>query len=226
MTRWHHHQSRTAALMAMAISTGAIVPVLLPSPATAQMFPDSFRGQAISSGAVIPLTYSKDKIVLSAKETKSLELEIANNIIDRRGNILIASGSKITGELKPATLNGEEGSQFVAKELISPDGRRQRIDAVSNVITKKETIRKGSDTSRILQGAAIGTGAAALISLITGDNKINLTEILAGSGVGALAGAVFRRRKVEVIMIEPNKGDLDVTLRSSFALPDNRYRYR
>ncbi|MDJ0676579.1 MAG: conjugal transfer protein TrbI [Calothrix sp. MO_167.B42] len=222
MKRWHHHQSGTAALMAMAISTGAIVPVFLPSPATAQMFPESFRRRAISAGAVIPVTYSKDKIVLTAKETKSLELEIANNIVDNRGNVLITSGSKITGQLEPATVNGEEGSQFVAKELISPDGRRQRIDAVSNVITRKETIRRGSNTRRILTGAAIGTGAAALISLITGDNKINLTEILAGSGLGAAAGAVLRRRKVEVIMIEPNKGDLDVTLRSNFALPDNR----
>ncbi len=224
MKRWHHHQSGTDALMAMAISTGAIVPVLLPSPATAQMFPDSFRRQAISVGAVIPLKFSKDKILLTAKETKSLELEIPNNIIDSRGNVLIPSGSKITGQLEPATLNGEEGSQFVAKELIYPDGRRQRIDAVSNVITKKETIRKGSNTNRILRGAAIGTGAAALISLITGDKKINLTEILAGSGLGAAAGAIFRPKKVEVVMIEPNKGDLDVTLRSNLALPYNRYR--
>jgi len=219
MKRRHHHQSGTAALMAMAISTGAIVPILLPSPATAQMFPQTFRRRAISVGAVIPVTYSKDKIVVTAKDTKSLELEIANNIVDNRGNVLIASGSKIIGQLEPATsFNGEEGSQFVAKELISANGRRQRIDAVSNVITRKETIRKGSDVNRILKGAAVGTGAAAVISLITGDKKINLTEILAGGGIGAAAGAIFKRKKVEVIVIEPNKGDLDVTLRSNFAI--------
>lgn len=219
MVRRYHCKSGTAALMAMAISSGAIVPMLLPSPATAQILSDSFRRQAISAGAVIPTQYSKDKIVVTAEENKSIELEIPNNIIDSRGTILISSGSRMKGQLKPATINGEEGTQFVAEELIFPDGRRQRIDAVSDVITRKETIKKGASTSKILEGAAVGAGAAALISLLTGDRKINFIEILAGTGLGAAAGAVLRRKKVEVLVIEPNRGDLNVTLRSSFVIP-------
>ncbi|MDJ0616252.1 MAG: hypothetical protein QNJ63_05765 [Calothrix sp. MO_192.B10] len=220
MISWHRCKSGTAALMAMAISTGAIVPILLPSPATAQIFPNQFRRIAISRGAVIPTKYPKDKIIVTPKETKSIELEIPNNIIDNNGQVLIPANSKIKGKLEPATLNGEEGSQFVADELIFPDGRRQNIDAVSNIINRKETIRKGVSTGKILEGAAVGAGAAALISLITGDKKINVWELLAGSGLGAAASTVLRKKKVTVLVIEPNKGDLDVSLRSDFVIPN------
>ncbi|MDJ0799901.1 MAG: hypothetical protein QNJ51_24360 [Calothrix sp. MO_167.B12] len=220
MIPWHRCKSGTAALMAMAISTGAIVPILLPSPATAQMFPSQFRRIAISRGAVIPTKYPKDKIIVTPKETKSIELEIPNNIIDNNGQVLIPANSKMKGKLEPATLNGEEGSQFVASELIFPDGRRQSIDAVSNIITRKETIRKGAGTRKILEGAAVGTVASVLISLLTGDNKVNFWEIITGGGLGAAASAVLRRQRVTVLMIEPNKGDLDVSLRSDFVIPN------
>jgi hypothetical protein len=206
--------------MAIAISTGAIVPVLLPSPATAQVFPSQFRRLAISEGAVLPTKYSKDKIVIVPKETQSLELEIPNNIVDSNGNILIPARSKIKGQLEPASINGEEGSQYVAKEVQFPDGRRQNLDAVSDVIVNKQTLRKGASTSKILQGAAVGAGAAALISLVTGDKKINVVEILAGTGLGAAASAVLKRKKVEVVVIEPNRGDLNLTLRSNFVVPE------
>ncbi|CDN16714.1 hypothetical protein RintRC_2898 [Richelia intracellularis] len=58
--------------MAIAISTSAVIPTLIPSPAIAQVFPGQFRRLAISAGAVLPTTYSKDKIVVTPKETKKM----------------------------------------------------------------------------------------------------------------------------------------------------------
>ncbi|NRB09969.1 MAG: hypothetical protein HRU34_24915 [Richelia sp.] len=220
MLHWHRVKSGTAALMAIAISTSAVIPTLIPSPAIAQVFPGQFRRLAISAGAVLPTTYSKDKIVVTPKETKKIELEIPNNIIDTSRNILIPARSKIKGRLEPATFNGEDGSQFVAEEVIFPDGRRQNIDAVSNVITNKETIRKGANTGKVLEGAAVGAGATAIISLLTSEKKINALKILAGGGLGAAASTLFRRKKVEVVVIEPKRGDLNITLRSNFVVPD------
>ncbi|CDN16715.1 hypothetical protein RintRC_2899 [Richelia intracellularis] len=104
--------------------------------------------------------------------------------------------------------------------MIFPDGRRQNIDAVSNVITNKETIRKGANTGKVLEGAAVGAGATAIISLLTSEKKINALKILAGGGLGAAASTLFRRKKVEVVVIEPKRGDLNITLRSNFVVPD------
>ena len=84
MLHWHRVKSGTAALMAIAISTSAVIPTLIPSPAIAQVFPGQFRRLAISAGAVLPTTYSKDKIVVTPKETQKIELEIPNNIIDSK----------------------------------------------------------------------------------------------------------------------------------------------
>jgi hypothetical protein len=83
-------------------------------------------------------------------------------------------------------------------------------------ITETETIEKGSDTSSIFKGAAIGAAAAAVLSEIFGD--IDFVEVLAGGGVGAVAGLLLGgRNEAEVVVINPDT-DLDLTLQSDFVL--------
>ncbi|MEL7245264.1 MAG: conjugal transfer protein TrbI, partial [Cyanobacteria bacterium J06573_2] len=129
----------------------------------------------------------------------------------------IPRGSELVGQLEPATFRGEKGSQFVARELVFPDGRKQNIDATSAVVTNKETIKRGASTGKILTDAAYGTAAASVIALITGNNKIETLEPIAGAAAGAIAGILLRRRSVEVVVINP-QNDLDVTLRSNLSL--------
>ena len=100
---------------------------------------------------------------------------------------------------------------------------RQYIDATSPVITKTEKIKKGSDTSKILQDAAIGAGAAALLELLTGDNDIDIFRSSNWCWCWGFSKCFCLRKKtVEVIVIEPEK-DLDVTLGSdlTISLPRN-----
>jgi hypothetical protein len=68
-----------------------------------------------------------------------------------------------------------------------------------------------------LKGAAVGGAAAAAIGALTGDRAIATEEILGGAGLGALGGLLLGKRKVDVVVVNPNT-DLNVTLRSALAL--------
>ncbi|MEC4852810.1 MAG: hypothetical protein SAJ12_17665, partial [Jaaginema sp. PMC 1079.18] len=82
--------------------------------------------------------------------------------------------------------------------------------------TRTETIDEGADTGTILQNAAIGAAAAALLSSIFGDGP-GFGEILGGAGIGALGGLIFGRKQVELISIDPDQ-DLDTVVRSEFVV--------
>ncbi|MGJ5672877.1 MAG: conjugal transfer protein TrbI [Nostochopsis sp.] len=215
-------KSGTTAFMAMVMATSAIVP-LFTTAVTAQQ-PAIFtrptqpisqsKTVSIPTGVTIPVTFEKDKIVVTPDETTSVTLEVAQNVVDGNRNVLIPARTKIEGELQPRTINNVKGSQFVAKELVFSDGRRQSIDATSRVVTKKETIKKGAKTGTILTDAAIGAGAASIISLLTGNKTIEVLEPIIGAAVGAGASAILRKREAEVVVIDPQQ-DLDVTLNSN-----------
>jgi len=223
MTGFHRCKTGTTTLLAMAIATGAIAPMFSLTPASAQIFrsqgPQNSqrRNLSIPSGVKFPVTYEKDKIVVTPDETTPITVKIARNIIDKNGNVLIPEGSQIVGKLEPATHDSKKGSQFVARELIFSNGDRQDINATSEVITRKENISKGTDTGKIVQDAAIGAGAASLIGLIS-DHRIRVIEPILGAGAGAGASVLLRRKQSEVVVIKPQDGDLDVKLRSSLQL--------
>jgi len=218
MTGFNRFKSGTAAFLALGITTAAAAPILVSTPATAQaIFGQRSRGISIPEGVTLPVTFDKEKVVVTPDETSDLTLKVASDIIDNNRNILIPRGSELVGQLEPADFRGEKGSQFVARELVFPDGRKQNIDATSAVVTNKETIKRGASTGKILTDAAYGTAAASVISLITGNNKIETLEPIAGAAAGAIAGILLRRKTVEVVVINP-QNDLDVTLRSNLLL--------
>lgn len=212
-------KSKTAALMALAITTSAAAPVFTTTPVSAQLFPSSRSGSSnnsrsitIPTGTIIPVRYDKaEKIVVSPKERLPVTLTVASNIVNRSGTVLIPAGSTIEGELQPA----DGGSQFVARELITYN-RRQPINATSRVISQT-TVNRGTNTSSIIKGAVIGAAASAALAGLTGNRNISLGEVLLGTGAGAAGGVLLGKKKADVVVIEPDT-DLDITLRSSLAL--------
>lgn len=212
-------KSNVAAIMTMGMMATTVAPLLAPTPASAQLFPSRTQPTqtqtlTIPAGITIPVAYDKaEKIVVSPTETVPLTLLVAANIRNRYGTILVPAGSEIVGQLVPAT----GGSRFVAKELVLSNGRRQYINADSNVITRTEEVTRGSNVSTILQGAAVGSGAAAIISGVTGNKKITAGKVLIGTAAGTVGGLLLGRRKTEVVVINPDT-DLDLRLRSELAL--------
>ncbi len=208
----------TATLLAISITSSAVVPLVTTSSAFAQSrYPSSeYYNQFVPAGTSIRVRYDKDKILLMQNETVPLTLTVAQDVRDNNGRVLIPAGSEIKGELKPAS----RGSQFVAKELAwSSNGQSKRyyINATSNVVTRTEDVRKGASTRSILTGTAVGAGAAAAIAALTGDRALATEEILGGAGLGTIAGFFLNRKKVTMISVYPQQ-DLAVRLRSELAL--------
>ncbi|NJM60071.1 MAG: hypothetical protein HC849_07595 [Oscillatoriales cyanobacterium RU_3_3] len=217
-------RSTTAAILALGIGVATGAPLMVAAPATAQRFSEYERGrisqfdsERVPSGTVIPVTYEKDKVVVTREETAPLTLTVARDIRTTNGRIVIPAGSQIVGELQPVRRGNRIGTQFVARELFVSRRQRYRIDANSGVITRTERVQRGSGTGSIVQGAALGAAAAAALAGITGDKAIATEEVLGGAGVGALAGVLLGRRSVDVIVVRPEE-DLDLRLRSDIVL--------
>ncbi|AFZ03016.1 hypothetical protein [Calothrix sp. PCC 6303] len=226
MKRFHRLKTGTVTLMAMMMSTSAIAPLLILSPANAQFrtAQNRTRDITISSGARIPTTYDKDKILVAKGETTDITLKVASNITDSQGNILIPRDSKIKGKIQPSNRSSQQGAQFVAREIEYPSGQKQNFNASSDVITRTEKVQRGAKTGEILTDAAYGAGAAALISLVTGNKKIEVGELLGGGGAGALASILLRKSNSELISIDP-QNDLTLRLTSPLTVSVNNRFY-
>lgn len=204
-------RSGTSVLIALGLTVSVATPVIFnPSPAIAQRFPGSLQRDGITAGTLIPIEYEKaEKIIVTPEETLPITMTVASDIRTNFGQIWLPRGSKINGELRPAT----GGSQFVADEVILSNGQRFRLNANSQVVTRTETIRKGASARNILTGAAVGAAAAAAIAGVVGDKAIATEEVLGGAGLGAIAGVFLGRERVEVVVIRPQE-DLDLRLQS------------
>lgn len=226
MVRSQGYLRPTAWVLSLGLITTSLLPPIA-APAIAQSTPSQGRlltqfaptQVRIPAGTYIPTRFTKaERIVVTPEETAPVELIVTSDIRSSLGTILVPAGSTIRGELRPVGNN--EGTQFVAKTIvIRNSNREQAINAVSTVINRRETIKKGTNTRSILTGAAVGAAAAAVIAGITGDRVIEIAEVLGGAGLGALTGWLVRgRRTAEVIIVEPNQGDLDLTLQSDLII--------
>lgn len=166
----------------------------------------------IPAGTTLPVRYDDaERILVTPEETVPLTLQVAANIRDRNGRILIPFGSEIVGQIEPA----ESGARFFAREIVI-DGRRQSFDGSSGIVTRTETVRQGSSTGDILEGAAIGAAAATVLAEVTGG--IEVIEVLGGAGLGALGGFLLNRGdSTELIVIEPDT-DLAVVVDAPLAV--------
>lgn len=225
MTSFYQWKSKTAALMALAITTSAVAPMIAFAPANAQYNIGQSRTVTIPANAnvILPVRHNNERVVVSRGETLDLTLKIANDITNSQRQVLIPRDTEVIGRLEPVYFDGRtrdndnvRGVRFIARELVFPSGRRQSINASSQTYTRLETINE-KDTSRVLTDAAIGAGAAAAISLLTGNRRIEVLEPVVGGAAGALASVLLRRRSAEVFVLRPEQ-DLRLSLNSNLVL--------
>jgi hypothetical protein len=226
-------KSGTIALFSALFLSSAIAPFISIQSAQAQLFP-SQRNQSnqnsqsqnrqrtvtIATGAEIPVMYSEaEKILVAPDETMDLTVEVAANLKDRYGQVLIPYGTKIEGRIEPT----EEGSHFVARRLVFSETDTQNIYGESRPISRTEMVKKGASTGDILKGTLIGAGAAVILGGVTGDRTIDLSTILLGGGLGALGGWALGGEEVELISIDPER-DLNIILSDRLTLEPFDYR--
>ena len=231
MSGFNRWQSGTSALMAIALTSGAVAPLVIHTTSVAQ------------TATLIPVRYDKaERILVTKEEIAPLTLIVTQDVVSSQlkccrfpaatlrrikpdgfrqataspyEKVLIPAGSEVVGELRPAS----GGSQFRARELVLPTDGRYKINAISKAITKTETVRKGANANEIVKNAALGAAAAAAIIAVTGDRAIARQEILGGANIGALIGLFLGRERVELVAIDPNT-DLHLTLGSDFQRRD------
>ena len=154
----------------------------------------------VSQGTALSVAYDEaPKIVLLPDETLPLTLRVTETVRNSQGQVLIPANSQVEGELRPSG----SGSQFVADTLVLSGSQRLAIQARSGVVTTRETVRRGANLGEVLAGAALGSAAAAVIAEVTGDSRIDVLEILAGTATGTVGGLLLGRDRVEVIAVEP-----------------------
>lgn len=218
-------QSGTALALTLGVSATGAAPIVFakdaiaaPAPMQlAQLFPSqpsqTTGAVRIPAGTRLQLTYrDAEKILVAPNERLPITLTVPNNIRTSNGRLLIPAGSQVKGSFEP--VNG--GTRFIAESLILSNGTQLPLDAQTEVITRTEEIRRGVSTDAILKGAALGSGAAAIISGVTGNRRITLGKVLIGTGVGALGGLLLGRNRNQVLSV--NQSDLNLRLNSALAV--------
>jgi hypothetical protein len=210
-------KSSVAALMMVSVGTTTTLPMLvMTQPATAGIFAQNRR--VVPAGTIIPLEQPDGKrIVVTPDESVKVTLVTVEDVQGRRGNAVIPRGTKVKGEFRPT--NG--GTAFYAQRIELPNGSRE-IEGRTNVIDTRTTVKKGS-SDPIWQGALVGGGAATIISALV--TRPGIGKTLLGAGVGAAAGWLIggRGRSAEVIVVEPERNNLDLRLENDLFLSRSDY---
>jgi hypothetical protein len=223
-------QTSTALALTIGVTATGAAPIVFakdaiaatPTPMkVAQLFPSSpsasptqttgtFR---IPAGTTLRLAYrDAEKIVVAPNERLPITLTVPNNVRTSNGTLLIPAGSQVKGEFQPA----EGGTRFVANTLILNNGNQLALNGQTDLVTRTEEIRRGVSTDAILKGAALGSGAAAILSGVTGNRRITAGKVLIGTGVGALGGLLLGRNRNQVISV--NQSDLNLRLNTALAV--------
>jgi hypothetical protein len=168
----------------------------------------------LPTGTEIRVRHQSEKILISPQEPKPVPLTLTvSQDVSSNGRVLIPAGSQVAGELR---LEGE-GTRFYANELVLSNGARLPLNATSDLVTRTQRVTKGANVGEILGGAALGAGAAAAITGLTGDRKVELVTVLGGGAAGAVAGYLLGRDSVTLLSVNPNT-DLNLTLNSPLAV--------
>jgi hypothetical protein len=168
----------------------------------------------IPSGTTLAVRHEAEKILLSREEPNPVPLTLSlDRDVVHSGRVLIPANSRVAGELR---LEGD-GARFHAKELILSNNTTIPISATSALVTNTQRVTKGANVVEILAGAALGAGAAAAITGLTGDRVVEPETVLGGGAVGAVAGFLLGRDRVTLISINPNT-DLALTLNAPLAM--------
>jgi hypothetical protein len=226
------HQLRSSVAVLTAISLGTVTlssMIGFGSPATAETvvqtsntlsqfkIAQSFSSGRFDRGTRLDVAEPNGKrIIVAPNDTARVTLVTTRSVRSQSGSGVIPRGTQVEGEFRPVG----DGTQFVAQRILFRDENSRNIDARSNVVSYRRTVKKGS-TDPIWQGALVGGGASVLISSIV--TKPGIGKTLAGAGAGALAGYLLggRRKSTDVIVVRPSE-PLTLTLDSDLVL-DSRY---
>lgn len=170
-------------------------------------------GSIIASGSKIPVRYpgpNKVNLIVAPGETVETTLEVAEDIANAAGTVLIPKGSLIEGTLVPVNVGTTPGTQFVAKTL-KVGTRTYEIRASSDpqVAVSRQSVKPND-----IKGAISTAAGRTILNSVLGSG-FNLGSLLTGallSGVGTSPSAP----KDSVIVVDP--ASLELTIQAGLDL--------
>lgn len=170
-------------------------------------------GSIIASGSKIPVRYpgpNKVNLIVAPGETVETTLEVAEDIANAAGTVLIPKGSLIEGTLVPVNVGTTPGTQFVAKTL-KVGTRTYEIRASSDpqVAVSRQSVKPND-----IKGAISTAAGRTILNSVLGSG-FNLGSLLTGallSGVSTSPSAP----KDSVIVVDP--ASLELTIQAGLDL--------
>ncbi len=157
----------------------------------------NLRVVTVPAGSVVQVaSMGDDPLLIAPNETRLYSLTVLDPIRNDQGEILVPNGSRVDGRFEPAA----GGTQFVAESVIIED-QVFPLSAQSDLLKDIKDPRQ-TNTGQVIQDAAIGAAAGAILGLVTGDSVIATEEVLAAGAAGAAIGNVTAPR---VVVIDPQQ---------------------
>jgi hypothetical protein len=162
-------------------------------------------GARLSSGKSIPAYPERSgrRIVLRRYERYPLTLVVSQDVSQMyRGRAVLPRNSRIEGELVPV----RDGYRFEADRVRFPNGRQERIWAVSNTFGTNDTYDRNDRNE-----AQVSSGAAGILSAILGRSTSSNSTVI---------GDVFDRypnSRRDLVVIYPQRS-LDLRLTRDFVM--------
>lgn len=153
-------------------------------------------GTPVQAGTTV-----NERLYIAPNETRPFSLIVLNPVLNPQGEILVPYGARVDGRFEPAA----GGTRFVTESIIIGE-QVFALAAQSDVIPDIKDPRQTS-TGQVVQDAAIGAAAGAILGLVTGDQVIATEEVLAGAAGGAAIGNYTAPR---VSIVDPQQ---PITLR-------------
>ncbi|WP_414408427.1 S-layer homology domain-containing protein [Synechococcus sp. W55.1] len=155
------------------------------------------RLSTLAAGTLMQTTTPfNERLFIAPNETRPMSLIVRNPIRNAQGDILVPFGSRVDGRFEPAP----GGTRFVAESIIV-NNQLFPLAAQSDIIHDVKDPRY-TTTGKIIQDAAIGAAAGAILGLVTGDNAIATEEVLGAGVAGAVIGNVTAP---QVVVLDPNQ---------------------
>ncbi len=152
----------------------------------------------VTAGTVTQImTNLNEPLYIAPNETRPFSVIVSNPIRNPQGEVLVPFGSRIDGRFEPAP----GGTRFVADSIVINE-QLYSLSAQSEVIQDIKDPRH-TNTGQVIQDAAIGAAAGAILGLVTGDQVIATEEVLAGGAAGAVIG---NTTAPQVVLIQPQQG--------------------
>lgn len=168
----------------------------------------------LEKGTKIQINYlASDKIVVTPNETINITLEVANDIKNLEGKVLIPKGSKIDGQLVPRYSGSNFlGTQFVAQKLSIANDSYTSINATSALVTSEKPTSVNPGT---VQDAATTAAARAVLGTILGQ-QVDLGNILTSVVTGKTNPEPNAQTPQNTLVVIDPETDLSLTFGSDF----------